>query len=116
MVNKMRLIDANALIDTLEEWEENAIFGTENDGSDGTTKILLPVPTTTREMQDLVAMQPAVDAVPVVHGRWEPHPLYSGYDRCSACCNSIFKFDDDDKFQYCPRCGAEMDGGSHETD
>ena len=57
----MRLIDAGALAFVLEEWEEKACDGTENDGSDGTTRVLHPVPTTTREMIDLIADQPTIE-------------------------------------------------------
>ena len=32
---------------------------------------------------------PTVDAAPVVHGRWEPHPNENGFDRCSVCCDCI---------------------------
>lgn len=56
-----RLIDANALTSILEEWEEKACDGTENDGSDGTTRVLQPVPTTTSEMIDLIAEQPTIE-------------------------------------------------------
>ena len=38
----MRLIDADALTFILEEMEEEACDGMENDGSDGTTRVLLP--------------------------------------------------------------------------
>ena len=66
--DKMRLIDADALTSILEEWEEKACDGTENDGSDGTTRVLHPVPTTTREMIDLIADQPTIEAEP----QWIP--------------------------------------------
>lgn len=60
----------------------------------------------------------AVDAVPVVHGRWihDGHRIEGGIDwcHCSECGKS-------DNFcartNYCPNCGAKMDGGdSDETD
>lgn len=63
-----RLIDADALTSILEEWEEKACDGTENDGSDGTTRVLHPVPTTTREMIDLIADQPTIAPAP----QWIP--------------------------------------------
>lgn len=61
----------------------------------------------------------AVDAAPVVHGRWE----YCGDDDlvCSECGARYFKrwllqsyytgvgSDKMDGFWYCPRCGARMD-------
>ena len=60
---------------------------------------------------------PTIDAVPVVHGRWEYHDcvctgegLIAVY-ACSACQGCI----DEDAFDlyahnYCPNCGARMDG------
>ena len=45
----------------------------------------------------------AVDAVPVVHGEW----ICQGADcwRCSVCGTLS-----DDYGNYCPNCGAKMDG------
>lgn len=46
----------------------------------------------------IVELQPAVDADPVRHGRWE-HGLQCPF------CNQI----DTTKPNYCPNCGAKMD-------
>jgi hypothetical protein len=54
------LIDREYLRKVLEEMEEEAADGGENDGSDGTTRILEPVKTTTREMMDLLDMLPSM--------------------------------------------------------
>lgn len=104
----MRLIDADVLTDSLDEWEENAVFGTENDGTDGTTMILQPVPTTTREMEDLIGMQPTVDAVEVVRckdcGDWREYgddhvcEHFSSFDLPGLCENIRFVTRPDD---YC---------------
>jgi len=55
----------------------------------------------------------AVEAEPVVHGRWEksdvPHEKY----RCSACGGACWYYDyeaDVARSRYCPNCGAKMDG------
>ena len=56
---------------------------------------------------------PTVDAVPVVHGRWIPfHSRISGdIQYCSACEIGFVA-----KSDYCPHCGAMMDGGAvHEA-
>ena len=45
----MRLIDADKLAAVLEDWEEKEADGTENDGTDGTTRILHAVQTNTRK-------------------------------------------------------------------
>ena len=55
-------------------------------------------------------MQPTVDAVEVVHGRWEeryaPNGKYVAWDGfyCSVCGKQAAKSN------YCPNCGAKMDG------
>ena len=58
---------------------------------------------------------PAADVAPVVHGRWinaypdiEPNPLFM-YGICSNCG---LEQGLSDKLNYCPNCGAKMDGGS----
>lgn len=58
---------------------------------------------------------PAADVVPVVHGRWE-HLEDGWFDlwKCSACGDEwTFEYDPTDsetKVNYCPNCGARMDG------
>ena len=58
---------------------------------------------------------PAVDAEPVRHGRWEKRK--NCLWRCSEC-GQIPPYDvigDDVSYwecQYCPNCGAKMDGGA----
>ena len=62
--------------------------------------------------------EPTVDAVPVVHGRWEPRKDVPGFVRCSVCHDCIIYDDwaDGKKWNYCPQCGAKMDGGAaHEN-
>ena len=50
---------------------------------------------------------PAVDAVPVVHGRWIPFKSEAAgnIQYCSAC-----GIGNPNKTKYCPNCGAIMDG------
>lgn len=55
---------------------------------------------------------PALDVVPVVHGRWgeyETHPLAHSLDGfpCSVCG---LHQQDICGLYYCPNCGARMDG------
>lgn len=71
---------------------------------------------------------PAADVAEVVHGRWIPlreseitgwNPGFAGHDpiggyKCSNC-NKEAVFDCNDSFvlsDYCPNCGAKMDGGA----
>lgn len=66
--------------------------------------------------------QPTVDAVEVVHGRWVGyHEADIGYDeygvRCSNCNFEVEDHEVDFIMNYCPNCGAKMDGGAdHEAE
>lgn len=58
-----------------------------------------------------VATAPTVDAAPIVHGRWE-----NGNPICPVCGEDKFKDLDADIWcdwqpDFCPNCGAKMDGG-----
>ena len=54
---------------------------------------------------------PAADVVEVRHGRWVYKPLWQGADakyvECSECHKPAWWATD-----YCPNCGAKMDGGA----
>ena len=60
-----------------------------------------------------IEMAPAVDAAPVVHGRWIPAELHKSFGvlrgvKCSVCGEEkVGK-----GYNYCPNCGAKMDGDS----
>ena len=61
-----------------------------------------------------VASFPAADVAPVVHGRWVTHyrsgtPVAEGY--VSTCCDMW----NNRKSDYCPNCGAKMDGGDSDA-
>ena len=55
---------------------------------------------------------PNADVAPVRHGRWEEASDGDGIV-CPFCrtdfCTIIY---DTDYFNYCPNCGAKMDGGA----
>lgn len=58
---------------------------------------------------------PAADVVPVVHGRWEyNHPTINTYGqlRCSICDWWTLDPSVDGAYNFCPNCGAKMDGGA----
>ena len=56
---------------------------------------------------------PTVDAVPVVHGRWEQDADGDWY--CTNCDEAVAICDSGKnrtyRKPYCPNCGAKMDGG-----
>lgn len=65
----------------------------------------------------LLEKAPTVDAVPVVHGRWDDSGRYtfpggSTAVRCTECGCALtvseFRLNN---WNYCPVCGAKMDGG-----
>lgn len=60
------------------------------------------------DIRAFVKAQPAADVAPVVHGRWVPfHSKAAGdIQYCSACEIGFAA-----KTDYCPHCGAKMDGG-----
>ena len=72
------------------------------------------------ECADRISEIPAADVAPVVHARWKDN-------HCTAC--GMMPMGEElwdscefapPKFEYfmdfCPNCGAKMDGGKHETD
>ena len=92
MANEKRLIDANELIDRLNH----------------TTMVAYPnlFPGLLAAVE-IVDDSPTVDAVQVVHGRWIKRRFtetLSGYE-CSNCSTTW-----DAETNYCPNCGAKMDG------
>ena len=54
---------------------------------------------------------PAADVAPVVHGRWGTHSDRPDSLICSVC-NYGFDMWKHDPHNYCPNCGAKMDGGA----
>lgn len=58
------------------------------------------------DVRRIVVDAPAVDAVPVVHGRWLNNGIHgSVLCRCSECHYDAAAY----SFRYCPMCGAKMD-------
>ena len=59
--------------------------------------------------QQVVEEQPVADVAEVVHGEWEAYPTRH-YKRCSVCKTEYYKLYNGFKGNYCPNCGAKMDG------
>ena len=112
MATEKRLIDANALIKKVESYTQ-LIVDVKHDrdmfyhGS-GWNGALVSARVAIKDM-------PTVDAVEVVHGRWVSGgnliPTTNGLRwtvRCNLCgCPQDFKHN------YCPNCGAKMDGAGN---
>lgn len=64
---------------------------------------------------------PTLDVAPVIHACWNDGPGYSveilrdWYLQPTYVCSSC-KTEEDKKTNYCPHCGAKMDGENDESD
>ena len=98
---EVRLIDADALLES----GICAEYGYNDNGL-----LLIPM----RDVTNSIRNAPTIDAEPVRHGRW----LYNSYPTvwyghgeppewvCSECEERAYN-----TYDYCPNCGAKMDGG-----
>ena len=69
---------------------------------------------TSKDVRRLLSI-PAADVAPVVHGRWEyiPQTLNTlSQLRCPFCGWWSLDPSIDGAYNYCPNCGARMDGGN----
>lgn len=66
-------------------------------------------------VRDVIRGVPAADVAPVVHGHFvHDGPRFAGgtdWWHCSICSN--LATGDETRFDYCPWCGAKMDGGDN---
>lgn len=79
-------------------------------------KAAITIATAKKLIRNIVSRTPASDVAPIRHGRWinaypdiEPNPMFM-YGICSECGfeQGISKY-----LNYCPNCGAKMDGGTN---
>ena len=105
MGTEKRLIDANALIHRVAEERDSVEIKTGCDiGYHNGLNMAVNAPT--------------VEAVEVVHGRWDERDRagikIGGFMVCSNCNVMIPKADNNYycllRLNYCPNCGAKMDG------
>jgi hypothetical protein len=98
MATEKRLIDANELMEIIQEAKKEAD--------------LQIVEYVLQKFCDMLDKSPTVDAAEVVHGRWDD-------GECNACGFDIRDMIDGesdfrswvwDGVPYCPNCGAKMDG------
>lgn len=110
MANEKRLIEVNSLIAYFEEQCDIAAKDTEIESAYVLAALKCCI--------DLFQNFPTVDAVEVVHGRWNPRPhhkfnrtgqliKYCDFYYCSECGTERPAVP---PYNYCPNCGAKMDG------
>lgn len=94
------LIDRQTLLGRLEDIENSMIWDAQN------CALLFA-------FRKFINKASAVDAAEVVHGRWVWKPInkYTSRLHCSVCDND---YGADGKYNYCPNCGAKMDGERRE--
>ena len=68
---------------------------------------------TRQDIEEWLNNAPTIDAVPVWHGRWTPLRI-NGHEMGVTCseCNTTW----DAESNFCPNCGATMDGGDGNSD
>ena len=91
-MSDVRLIDANALMKNVGKMPQlrGITYG---------------------RMKKAVEETPTIDAVPVVHGRWEyDRPNHYKCSVCDAMWSGVVRF-----MKFCPNCGAKMDGGASDA-
>ena len=98
MANEKRLIDANKVLERADEVTFMGFRAEERK----------------KHFMDLVSeilKQPTVDAVEVVHGRWSPVTYGLGVTVTRWMCSNCKKYENSyGRTNYCPNCGAKMDG------
>ena len=101
----MRLIDADTIDDVVQDLNENHNSGITRNEYKRITAVLYEMPT--------------IDAVPVKHGEWikyvDDDPTFD-YQKCSVCnegrpMENFYGLPEN----YCPNCGAKMDGGEDDV-
>ena len=100
MANEVRLIDANFTKAVIQNYIAN------NEVTEAFVKIA-------GHICGMLDNCETVDAVPVVHGRWVKKTTdYVYYYACSECGEPVLKSQWGNDFfsDYCPNCGAKMDG------
>ena len=111
----MRLIDADALITATKEWACGNCERRKGTTKNGKVKFVYEIGDIPcracgiGDMLDEIEGAPTVDAVHVKHGYWvnlAEHNMIDAY-KCSACKEIWIGIGG---YNYCPNCGARMDG------
>lgn len=95
-----RFIDADELIELVRLQKQDAL-----DGATITNmSIFKQKAADCKNFIELIQNAPTVDAVPVIHGEWKTRKSWDMYV-CSDCSHAFLE-----AHNYCPDCGAKMDG------
>ena len=103
-----RYIDADALIDNIPQADLS------NDKKISKCGAIA-------DMVLLVCDAPTIDVAPVVHGEWilvgtnEHDYETSVEEKCSLCGRYVYRYDTEPQDNFCPNCGAKMDGEGEES-
>ena len=119
MANEKRLIDANALMKQFYNYYDCVNEFTSKNGYRGDTLMDYEV---ADMIYDCIENAPTIEAVEVVHGRWinaqiaanDPFGYYTHEVDVFTCSVCGVQFDVSECRNYCPNCGAKMDGGNED--
>ena len=70
----------------------------------------ITIATAKKLIRNVLYRTPVADVVPVVHGRWIPDGDFIICSQCEAEMNQKNSLGADNSKNYCPNCGARMDG------
>lgn len=121
----MRPIDADVLYQKTEELEKQAREASRQAITEPTQEKWNTILAERSAFKYDITQMPTIDAVPVVHGKWLPYEWCTDgtWDKCSVCGvahrtrDKYIGFMDrkehviQERLNYCPNCGARMDGG-----
>ena len=105
-----RYIDADALIEDFN----NDVHCLRLGGMKGTPR---PLEISLKDVIERIEDAPTANVAEVRHGHWKYVDGDLGYSdlECSEC-RATTAFFDDERFNYCPNCGAKMDGETCDID
>ena len=92
------LISRKALLEELDKWINPCV-------NYDKSEFLSGIATAISEVE----AAPAVDAAPVMHGRWK---WTLGKPYCECCAIEPYRASNNEMPNYCPNCGAKMNGGN----
>ena len=98
----MRLIDAESLEELFRETINGIATRTDMQGA------LEHMIRASAMVVEMIKDAPTIDAEPVRHGRIIKLKRWGEWPRCNLCDGTA-----PIAYNYCPNCGAKMDGGDH---